>query len=452
MSKKILFITTALLILITFTSCNRKIGSGVVLWAPEESAIESGSLVNIFEESKIRHTFTVARPGSKEKMEMDTWRILFFEKEPRAREYSKGYSPYVNSFAYSVKQGLPIREAETSESDRVYKLREGQEIKVIGRAEEPVEIGRFTGYWYHVLTGDGVSGYVFDYYLTVFSLNDTGRVIENAKDTRDPLLDIFLNSTWRPSYYNDMITKNIIDLSSFKDSYALRIDREKKEITLRLHDKNITEYYTDITEFGSKRYDFEGTSFRVTLVSEKVASILYKHDGKDINEAFVRLDENVNEIVSAELARRNGLLQEFIDRGSVFKSENYGSVNIIDGTGRFIWNDIERLIDRKIISPQSEPLGKIEFNHFPDTLIKNIYSGVITFNFRNGSQTNFLYSYTRTGVSFIFVPQRYIKNLIVTTDQFFDPIQIYFEFDPSTPSTGSGTGESEIGDETGEDN
>lgn len=429
MSKKTLLAVTALLILTLFTSCNRKIGNGVILWSPEESNLENGALVHIYEESKIRRTYNVAPPGEKEWVEVDTWRIRFFDKEQEAKKYVESYSPYTNSFAFSERQGLPIREAETTDSDRVYKLREGQEIKVLSRADEEVEIGRFTGYWYNVLTGDGVSGYVYDAFLTVFSLNESGRVIENARDTSDPLLETFLAGIWRPSYYNDMITKEVIDLSRFKESYALKVDQENKEITLRLQDRNITERYTDITRFGAKRYDFEGTSFRVTIVSENVASIFYKHDGKDVNEAFVRLNENVSEIVSAELERRDELLVELMDKGTSFSSANYGSVSLIDETGRFIWNDIERLISRNIISSSSEPQGRVEFSYFPDSLIKNIYSGVITFSFRNGSEANFLYSYTDKGISLIYVPDRYIKNRIVITDQFFDPISIYFEFD-----------------------
>lgn len=429
-----------LLILTLMSSCNRRIGSGVVLWSNNESSIESGTIVQIYEESKIRQTYTIAPIGSKERIEIEQWRLHFYDRMQDAEDYRESYSPYFKSYAYSERQGLPIREEETTDSDRVYKLRDGQVIKVIGRANESVEVGNLgMGYWYHVLTEDGVSGYVFDAVLTVYSMNDTGRVIENARVTSDPLFDNFVDNVWRPSYFNDMITKNIIDLSLFKDIYGLKIDREKKEITLRLHDKNVTETYTEITQFGSKRYDFAGTSFRVTLVSEYVASVLYKYDGKDVNEAFNKLDENVGEIISNELARRDSLLADLIERGNVFESANYGSVNIIDGTGRFIWNGIERLIDRNIISSTSEPQGKIEFNHFPDTLIKNTYSGVITFNFFKGSQVNFLYSYTESGVSFIYVPDRYITNLIVTTDQFFDPILIYFEFAPSTPSTSSGT-------------
>ena len=433
MPRKIVFFVTALMIVTLFISCDRNIGSGVILWSTDEDLISSGTVIKIYEESRIRHTYTISEIGSKDKFEMETWRIDFFDKEQDARESAERYTPYITSFAFSERQGLPVRELETSDSERVYKLREGQEIKVIGRADAPVEIGRFTGYWYNILTDDGVTGFVYDAFLTVFSMNEKERIIENARDTSDPLLDIFLDSTWRPSYYNDMITKDIIDLTSFKDSYALKVDRDKKEISLRLsNNKNITETYREITRFGSKRYDFEGTSFRVTMVSETVASVLYKFEGKDINEAFVVLHDNVNEIVSAELTRRENLLEEFMEKGSVFTSANYGSINIIDDTGRFIWNDIGQLISEKIISSDSEPQGRISFSHFPDTLIKNIYSGVITFDFRNGSFVNFLYSFTDTGVSFIYVPDRYISNLIVTTDQFFDPKQIYFKFDKET--------------------
>ncbi|MBB6481627.1 SH3 domain-containing protein [Spirochaeta isovalerica] len=431
MSKRIVYAATVLLILMTLTSCNRKIGSGVVLWTPDETVLENGTVVNIYEESKIRHTYFVARPGEKETTEIDTWRIEFFEGLKEAEEYAEAYKPYINTYTYTERSGgLVVRdEPVVKQNNRVYKLRQGQEIKVIGRSEEPVPVGNLNDYWYHILTGDGVAGYAYGATLVVYSMNDTGMVIENANDTTDTLLETFLNGVWRPTYYNDMITKNVIDLTRFKESFALKVDPEKKEITLRLQDRNITEKYTDITKFGAKRYDFEGTSFRVTLVSDSVASVFYKHDGKDVNEAFVRLSENVNEIVSAELERRKALLTELMEKGERFTSANYGSVNIIDDTGRFIWNNIEELINRNIISSQSEPQGRIEFSRFPDTLIKNTYKGVITFSFRNGSEANFLYSYTEKGVSFIYVPDRYIKNRIVTTDQFFDPVLIYFEFE-----------------------
>lgn len=451
MSKKILFTTTAILILTLLISCNRRIGSGVVLWSNDESLIESGTIVQIYEESKIRQTYSIAPIDSKERVEMEQWRVQFFDTMQDTKKYAENYSPYFKSFAYSERQGLPIREAETSDSTRVYKLKEGQEIKVIGRADESVKVGNLgMGYWYHVLTEDGISGYVFDAVLTVYSMNESERVIINAKEKLDPLLDNFLDNVWRPSYFNDMITKNIIDLSSFKDIYGLKIDREKKEITLRLQNKNITETYSNITRFGTKRYDFAGTSFRVTVVSESVASVLYKDNGKDINEVFVNLDVNIGDIISKELTRRNNLLKELIEHSSVFTSAAYGSISLIDESERFIWNGIERLVSRNIISPSSEPQGTIEFNHFPNTLIKNIYRGVITFNFRNGSEANFLYSYTDSGVSLLFVPDRYIKNLIITTDQFFDPIQIFFEFDSSPPSTGSGIVSSDSKNKTGE--
>jgi len=441
-----------LLILLSLTSCNRKIGVGVLLWTPDEEIMKNGSVVNIFEESRIRHTYTVALPGEKETTEVDKWRIQFFETLKEAQEHAEVYEPYINTYTYTERSGgLIVREEPVvKQGNRVYKLRQGQEIKVIGRGAEKEKVSNLPlDYWYQVLTGDGISGYAYGTTLVVYSLNDTGMVIENADDTTDPLLETFLSNVWRPSYYSDMIIKNMIDLTRFRESFGLRIDTDKKEITLRLQDKNITEQYTDITKFGAKRYDFAGTSFRVSLVSDSVASIFYKFEDKVINESFVRLSENVNEIISGEMERRQELLTELMEKGSKFTSTHYGSVNLIDDTGRFIWNDIERLISRKIISPQSEPQGRIEFSLFPNSLIKNIYRGVITFSFRNGSEANFLYSYTEKGVSFIYVPERDIKNRVVTTDQFFDPIQIYFEFEEK--SEGETTAEEAVEEEKEED-
>lgn len=431
MTKKILLAAAALLILTTITSCNRKIGSGVILWAPENSELENGSIVHIYEESRINSTYNLALPGEKERVDMETWRVNFFDRANEAEEFAASYEPYTNTYTYTERiGGLIVRDEPVAPGgEKVYKLRQGQEIKVIGRGAEKDPQGSYLDYWYNVLTGDGVTGYAYGATLVVFSLNDSGRVIENAKDTSDPLLDAFLDNTWRPNYYNDMITKQVIDLTSFKESYGLRIDKEKKEISLRLKEINLTEQYTEIISFGSKRYDFEGSSFRVSLVSDRSASVFYRYDGKDINEAFVRLDVNINDVISSELERRDELLAELIEKSDAFTSAAYGSVKLIDDTGRFIWNDISRLKSRDIISAQSDPQGKIGFSLFPDSLIRSIYRGVMTFSFNNGSDAHFLYTYSGNGISLTYVPERYIVNQVVTTNQFFDPIQIYFEFE-----------------------
>ena len=105
MSKKIILTALTLIILSLFTSCNRKIGSGVILWAAENSPVDNGTVVSIYEESKIRSTFTVAELGSKDMIELDQWRVNFFDREQDAKKYAENYLPYATSFAFSERQG-----------------------------------------------------------------------------------------------------------------------------------------------------------------------------------------------------------------------------------------------------------------------------------------------------------------------------------------------------------
>ncbi len=431
-SNRIVITITVLCIIILFSSCQKRIGYGVILWSSDEEIIKSGSMVNIHAESQIRETYFVTEINSKEMVELDIFRVEFFKNKQNAQNYFEKYSPYSSTFTYSNREGsLPLRSDETTRSEIVYKLRQEQEIKVLGKAEEKVDLSKtLSGYWYQVLTEDGVKGFVFDYYLTVYSLMDSERIIENEKDDSDPILDNFLSTIWRPSYYNNMIVKEVVDLGTFKDSYAFRVNNKKKEITLRTKDRNITKNYTEIIPFGSKRYDFDGTSFRVIIISENQISLQYSVNGKDINEAYIAIEDNVSGIISAEYERRNSLLQEYIDKDAILSSNSYGAISI-EKSGNFTWENISALLSQNIISSNSEPFGRIRFNHFLNSSLKNKYAGVISFYFDKGSNISFLYSFTGTGVSFILVPEKYIEKHIVTTDQFYDQKWIYFDFVPS---------------------
>ena len=56
-----------------------------------------------------------------------------------------------------------------------------------------------TGHWYRLLTEDGVQGYTFDYYLTVYNENADGeRDVINAREEEDVFLENVVDTNWRP--------------------------------------------------------------------------------------------------------------------------------------------------------------------------------------------------------------------------------------------------------------
>jgi hypothetical protein len=415
-----------IIIMATSFSCSRKLGYGVVLWS-DQDGLSTGSLIEILEESRIRKSYILQIKDTRERFEIPLWRVRFFDKHSEAVDFAAAYEEFTPVYAFSNKQGLPMREKPDASSERVYKLRESQEIKVLGRGDLE-EVGRFEGYWYTILTDDGVSGYVFDALLTVYSLNDQQEmVMQNQKKQDDPMLDIFFSTTWRPDTYQEMISRRQIDLALFRPEYGLFADLDAMTITLKTMDKEISSSFDKVTRIGANRYDFAGTSFRITVNSENFISVQYKYDGLELSQAYIRLSENVDTIIAREKERRAAMLQDFIDRGPEMSSQAYGTI-LFENAGRFTWIDKSSLISQQVFSVSAGNSGYVSFRNFPSEQIRSRYDGVITFNFESGETADFLYTMRDTGASLLYVDDRYIQDRVVNSDQFFSPIQMFFTF------------------------
>ncbi|MDC7240649.1 MAG: hypothetical protein PQJ50_09845, partial [Spirochaetales bacterium] len=252
-------------------------------------------------------------------------------------------------------------------------------------------------------------------------------VVQNQRDTSDPLLDAFFSTSWHPDNYQDMIRKRQIDLGTFRPEYGLFADLENMTITLRTFDKELIETFTRVTRIGANRYDFAGTSFRITITSERFISAQFKYDGMEVSQAFVRLSDDVENIVAKERERRDAMLQVFIDKGPEMSSNAYGTI-LFENAGRFTWIDKSSLISQQVLSVSAGNSGFVSFRNFPAESIRSKYDGVVTFNFESGETADFLYTMRDRGVSLLYVNSRYIVERVVTSDQFFSPIQMYFTF------------------------
>ncbi|MBF9014382.1 MULTISPECIES: SH3 domain-containing protein [unclassified Oceanispirochaeta] len=415
-----------IILMISTMSCSRKLGYGVIMWS-DQDGLNTGVLTKILKESRIRESYILEVKDTKDRFEIPVWRVRFFEKSSDAEKFASSYEEYIHVFAYSNKQGLPMREEASTSSERIYKLREGQEIKILGRGEKE-KVGRFDGFWYTVLSDDGVEGYVFDALLTVYSLNDQQEmIVQNQKDTSDPLLDSFFGTAWRPDTYQGMISRRQIDLALFRPDYGLYADLENMTISLKTIDKEVTETFDKVTRIGANRYDFSGTSFRITINSEYFISVQFKYDGLEISQAFIKLPEDVNTTISREKERRTAMLQDFIDRGPEMSSQAYGTI-LFENAGRFTWIEKSSLISQQVLTVSAGNSGYVSFRNFPSDQIRSRYDGVITFNFESGETADFLYTMRDAGASLLYVDERYIIERIVTNDQFFSPIQMFFTF------------------------
>ncbi|MCK5672591.1 MAG: SH3 domain-containing protein, partial [Spirochaetales bacterium] len=163
MDSKVFRITAGLFIIILiFTSCSKKfLGYGTILWAPDEVLLSTGQNVTVISESELADVYLITNDSSNEPVQIDRWRVSFFEDQIQAEENSLAISKYKNIYARNLKDGLLIREEPDINSNRAYKMRKNQILKVYGRTADISTIGQYEGYWYKVITEDGVKGYCF---------------------------------------------------------------------------------------------------------------------------------------------------------------------------------------------------------------------------------------------------------------------------------------------------
>ena len=161
------------------------------------------------------------------------WRVRVYAEPEPAAEFARGYADFVNVYAYAARRGLPVRAEASATAGIVYKLREQEVVKVIGRGAEPERVGSFENYWYQVLTEDGHRGDT--------RTGSSCRVFEAFGDPRaeaarlhadDPGLERVMATAWRPEEFLTMVNRHRFDLLRLRPGYGLFPDAEAQVFRL----------------------------------------------------------------------------------------------------------------------------------------------------------------------------------------------------------------------------
>ena len=380
MNSKYLRALTGFFILITiFSSCSQKIlGYGTILWAPESGLISTGQTVTIISESELADVYLLNDGSSEEPVQMDRWRVEFFEEETLAHERSKSILQYETIFARNLKDGLLIREEPGINSQRVYKMRKNQVIKVIDRIADISTVGQYEGYWYQIITEDGTNGYCFDHYLDIF---DRSVKPEEKVDPAEMLLEAAFNRSYYPSRFIDMIRNEAIDLKLFKPQIGLFPDLENRKLKIANNGYSINVEWDSLTLIDKRSFELGESGVEVTVLSDTQLQLSYYYEGQKIIVNYVII-ENIEDIIIAETERRETLYNSLLETGTSFSSNAYGNIKM-QFDGSFTWIDYDRLIPQ-IIPNGSDGTGKIKFDKFLSPAVRDEYTGIMSFNFKYG--------------------------------------------------------------------
>lgn len=433
---RLLFLFTLFCILL-LGSCS-KLGYGVLLWSIDDPPVDSGTVLPVFIKSNIEKKWVVGIPElsiSKNdyKIEIPLTQLEFIGSKRKAMKWAENFAPYAMMYAENLQDGLPIRDNTDNNSRRVYRLRLGEVVKVLGVANGTPPISTtgdpLPGEWYKVLTNDGVIGYCFSYRLKIFSQKEDSVQQSSVviRDTQDPDLDLIFSNTWSSEIYLQMINSGRINIQEMEKNY--RFDPGQDTGIARIILPNLERQFTyqKINSEGERAWSFEGTNLQMVLRTNTTLAVQFmENSGLKRTLLFATLPTKVNDLIIQENARRETQYMSIYNQGPIFTSNNYGTITLMK-TGDFSWTGYDLLVPQ-VIPQETKGGGRISMDLFISPSYEDRYNGAFTLRFSDIRQKNtiyFLYSIDNQGLRLEVVPDYGIEDITVMRKA-PSPVVLYF--------------------------
>ena len=426
----ILFLTLPSLLII---NCHKNIGYGVILWnISKNNNINNNTIINISRESIINKSYigkTIKKPSNKIELSKN---LFYFSKSlSEVKKFSRDYKKFTNIYAIcSYQYGLYIRTKPNTFSSTIYKMRPNQIVKVLTIINKEVKIQQFTGKWIKVITDDGTTGYIFDYYLKIYEQKTSNSPIKiikypESKKEIDPKtrINMIVNRLWyEQSFVNRLIPeKGLPDDRFFNDKNGFIIDTKKKKVFYKNEKIAVEENYQKINYLSSHLFELKGSSFKLKF-NDKLLTINFIYNGKEIIKKLRYVPKNkLNRIKQAIIQYKRDKITSLITNIKQNCLLNLFSENHLIGTlnitkvGNFQWENLTFLQQKNIIDYSNKTHnGQISFIYQLDESLKSKYDGIISFTFYNSQITiSFFYkinSRNHNEINFIYIPSKNIDN------------------------------------------
>ncbi|MCL2232083.1 MAG: SH3 domain-containing protein [Treponema sp.] len=431
-----------LFVIFLFSSCTRTLGYGVLFWSSEDPQIPSGTVLRVYIRSNINRVWVAGIPrefrtpeNTINRFEVPLAHLELVGSRRRAAERAEIFAPYALMYAETLQDRLPIRESPDNVSRLVYRLREGDIVKILRPVQGQVVVGAsgepLPGQWFRVLTQDGTAGYCFSYRLRLFE--HAGGPLDIARselqeEIQDPDLDRILSRTWSPESYGVMVNTRRINLEDLSQHWHFDPGQDTGVARIRTHDLDITFPYTSIRATGTRTWRFEGTSLQMNLRSENALVVQFNEPGGILRTlSFVALPSRVDDIIHQETVRREAQFRNIFQHGPVFTSNNFGTLTFQEN-GRFTWSG-NMLLVPQVIPVSAMGSGSADMRLFLSTPMTQHYSGAFTMNFDGigGARfpVNFMYTLDAHGLRIEHAPQASMDGLTVAR-RASSPLIIYF--------------------------
>lgn len=438
-NRLLIFFTLAAAVVLS--SCSR-MGYGVLLWSVDDPQVLSGTVLPVYIKSNINQVWVVGIPDSikndkddTNKMEIPLPRFEFSGSKRKALQRAAEFAEFAHSYAENLQDGLPIRETSDNNSRRVYRMRTGEIVKILGKSNGIPPISTtgdpLPGDWYKVLTQDGVTGYCFSFRLKIFEHEDgtlqTAAPVLEIEATDDPELEMVLAKVWSPDLYFQMINSKRIDTDVLGRNYRFDPGMETKTARISVPDVEREFTYQGIFQEGERAWRFEGADLKMNLRNNVTLAVQYP-DNSGIRRTlvFISLASDVNDIIAQENSRREDQYKAIFRQGPVFTSNNYGTITLSQ-TGSFKWTGFNLLVPQ-LLSEETGGEGRVLMNLFLAPSFEQSNTGALTMRFtdiRPNISLRFIYSLDNQGIRLEVAPDYAVEDNTVTRRS-QSPMVLYF--------------------------
>jgi hypothetical protein len=432
-----------LLASLVFSSCSKEIGWGVLLWSLEDPPIPSGTVLPVYARSNIEEKWFAGIPGEyrteqhQEMAEIPLPHLELFNSKGAAAKRAAVLAEYAIIYAEVLQDGLPIRDKPENNAKRVYRLKEGEVIKIIEKTGQGIAAistagSPLEGDWFTVLTESGSTGFCFSYRLRLFEHTAGPLVISKPEIAGDdPELDIVLSRTWYPESYKVMVNSGNPDLNALSKHWGFLPGTDTGKAKISLTNADLTFPYKRISKISEGSWVFEGSPLLVTLQGDSNLAVQYDDEGGVTHTAmFVTLPASVDAIINREMERRQNLYQALFVRGPTFYSANYGSISFTSNM-RFTWDEMGNL-PSDIYPASALGSGSVDMGIYLQGDLAERYTGglILKLDAVSGVAQNlhFIYTLDNQGLRMEFVPRGNMNGTTVTRRE-GSALVIYFSAD-----------------------
>lgn len=334
----------------------------VLVWSPNETELPENTAYPLEGEYRPPQEWVTLNTPDGKVVRLEAWRVEVYPSEEEARVRLADPPKRLRTVAL----GARLWAHPQSAAEIVEVLGKDKEVRALGPVQTTATLR-----WILVLSSRGKKGWIPQYMLAPL-----------VEEHQGPTLADFLNrSPWRPYEFKLMLERGRISLSRLKEDLGLFVSPEDglvRVVTYVDGQRRVENFRIDaIAEHPDPtgRFRIE-SSLELSLLwnfEDEATFLVFRGYTVDEYRFFSFLAEErdiLAEAQSREMGRRNAILQQLLDIGTVWKSDAYGVLKI-NREGRYHWDGPDRLVSglatvfHPVLTPEDEDYPDIPQEYRP---------------------------------------------------------------------------------------